>query len=71
MKNMPKKITDTYKRQGRVNDGTFKALYDYGEPLTKQTVGVKLPISVAQKIKALPNSSEWLRNVIIEAAKNL
>jgi hypothetical protein len=47
--------------------GTFTHVGD--EPLSKQVVGVRLPESIHALIQTLPNRTEWLRRVIIEAAQ--
>ncbi|WAL60950.1 hypothetical protein [Thermocoleostomius sinensis] len=47
--------------------GTFTQVGD--EPLSKQVVGVRLPASIHALIQTLPNRTEWLRRVIVEAAQ--
>ncbi|NJO40378.1 MAG: hypothetical protein HC769_02120 [Cyanobacteria bacterium CRU_2_1] len=47
--------------------GTFTQIGE--EPLSKHVVGVRLPESVYELIYHLPDRSEWLRRVIVEAAK--
>jgi hypothetical protein len=47
--------------------GTFTQIGD--EPLSKQVVGVRLPESIHAVVQALPNRTEWLRQVIVEAAR--
>ena len=47
--------------------GTFTQVGD--EPLSKQVVGVRLPESIHALVQNLPNRTEWLRRVIIEAAQ--
>lgn len=39
------------------------------EPVASKPVAVKLPISIDEFVRSLPNKSEWLRKVIAEAAK--
>lgn len=47
--------------------GTFTQVGD--EPLSKQVLGVRLPESVYDAVRNLPNRTEWLRRVISEAAQ--
>jgi hypothetical protein len=47
--------------------GTFTQVGD--EPLSKQVVGIRLPESIHALVQALPNRTEWLRRVIVEAAQ--
>ena len=47
--------------------GTFTQVGD--EPLSKQVVGVRLPESIHALVQNLPNRTEWLRRVIIEAVQ--
>jgi hypothetical protein len=42
---------------------------DVTEELTTSATGVKLPISIDQKVRSLPNRTAWLRRVITEAAQ--
>jgi hypothetical protein len=47
--------------------GTFTQVGD--EPLSKQVIGVRLPKSVHETVYNLPNRSDWLRRVIVEAVR--
>jgi hypothetical protein len=47
--------------------GTFKSKYD--EPMEK--LSVRVPKSVAAKISKLPNKTEFLRELIIKASKEI
>jgi hypothetical protein len=51
----------------RSEGGTFTQVGD--EPLSKQVIGVRLPESIYAIVHRLPNRTEWLRRVIIEAAQ--
>ncbi|MDX2096429.1 MAG: hypothetical protein SFW36_01520 [Leptolyngbyaceae cyanobacterium bins.59] len=39
------------------------------KPLSKKAIAVKLPEDIDEVVRALPNSAEWLRRVITEAAR--
>ena len=56
-------------QQPRIDGRNFACKYD--EPLTKRAYGARIPQSLEPKIKALPNMSEWIREVLIEAAEEL
>jgi hypothetical protein len=60
--------TNNWQDQGFDDKGNFARKGD--EPLSKP-YHVRLPIPVADKIEKLPNRSEWLRRVIVEAANAL
>ena len=47
--------------------GTFTCVSD--EHLSRDVLGVRLPVSVHQLVKPIPNRSDWLRRVITEAAQ--
>ncbi|MFY7883518.1 MAG: hypothetical protein ACOVOV_01595 [Dolichospermum sp.] len=49
----------------RSDTGQFAPIGD--EPLDKQVIGVRLPQSYSDRVKALPGKSEWLRRIICEA----
>lgn len=51
----------------RSEGGTFTQVGD--EPLSKQVIGIRLPESIHAVVYNLPNRTEWLRRVIVEAAK--
>lgn len=51
----------------RSQGGTFTQVGD--EPLSKQVIGIRLPESVHAVIYNLPDRTEWLRRVIVEAAE--
>ena len=42
---------------------------DYGEPTSRKQVQVRLPVTVDDAIRAIPNRSAWVRKAIIDAAK--
>lgn len=47
--------------------GTFTQVGE--EPLSKQVIGIRLPESIHAIIHPLPNRTEWLRRVIVEAVQ--
>lgn len=47
--------------------GTFTQIGE--EPLSKQVIGIRLPESIHALVATLPERSEWLRRVIVEAAQ--
>lgn len=49
----------------RTELGQFAPIGD--EPLDKKVLGVRLPQSYSDRVKVLPDKSEWLRRVICEA----
>lgn len=51
----------------RSEGGIFTQVGD--EPLSKQVIGIRLPESIHARVYQLPNRTEWLRRVIIEAAQ--
>lgn len=51
-------------RQPRSSQGTFVSENPMGQP-----VCVALPIAVDAAVRGLPNRSDWLRRVIVEAAE--
>jgi hypothetical protein len=42
---------------------------DYGEPTSRKQIQVRLPITVDDAIRDIPNRSAWVRKAIIDAAK--
>ena len=52
-------------QQGRTNLGTFGGKYD--EPLAKKMTGARLPVWATEKVDQLPNKTEWVRKVLLEA----
>ncbi|MEL7039360.1 MAG: hypothetical protein AAFO04_27660 [Cyanobacteria bacterium J06592_8] len=53
--------------QGQRNEetGQFQPIGE--EPLDRTIIGAKLPKSYSERIKNLPNKSEWVRRVLCEA----
>lgn len=39
------------------------------EPLSRKVTGVRLPISLHQWVNDKPNRTDWVRKVIVEAAR--
>lgn len=47
----------------------FKPQGEVSGELAKKAIGVKLPVEIDQAVRALPDTSAWLRRVITEAAQ--
>lgn len=54
-------------KQGRTELGTFAGKYD--EPLSKKMTGARLPVWATEKVDQLPNKTEWVRKVLVEAVE--
>jgi hypothetical protein len=39
------------------------------EPLSRENLAVKLPPKIDAVVRALPNRSQWMRRVLVEAAE--
>lgn len=51
----------------RSKGGTFTQIGE--EPLSKHVIGVRLPESIYKVVYNLSDRTEWLRRVIVEAAR--
>lgn len=47
----------------------FKFKSEYEGQVAEKPVSVKLPVEVDQFVRSLPNRTEWLRRVIVEAVE--
>jgi hypothetical protein len=46
---------------------TYKYKHLYGEPMSEQSLSIRLPATQDKYVRSLPNRAEWLRRAIAEA----
>ena len=70
---MTSKATGRFKRledvqkQGFRADGSFGCLYD--APMSKKIYGARLPQDIADYIESKPHKTDWIREMLIKAAR--
>ncbi|ACK74060.1 hypothetical protein PCC7424_5490 (plasmid) [Gloeothece citriformis PCC 7424] len=47
----------------------YHAIASNNTPLADKPLTIRLPVDIDEAIRALPNRSEWMRRVLVEAAK--
>lgn len=46
---------------------TYKYKHLYDEPMSEQSLSIRLPATQDKYVRSLPNRTEWLRRAIAEA----
>lgn len=65
MPNPSPRQTEEFKAQQYQPQGDVSGL----QPLAKKPLCVKLPEDVDAVVRSLPNTAEWLRRVVVDAAR--
>jgi hypothetical protein len=46
---------------------TYKYKHLYGEPMSEQSLSIRVPLTQDKYVRSLPNRAEWLRRAIADA----